>query len=172
MTNDIKEYDGLRIQVLSYDRPTQESERFYFLEMSTLQATTQIPNSRAIMEIKVVAYNDQNKFLDIQTLESFKAIEDFNSFFQGNSGYYIHDCDIELEGELVLSSHDDGEVSIQIKKDGQDRSIISAIFNRYGIDENIIQEIKNEPGHYIEIDRYNKIIADYETFDDYIEKIK
>ena len=91
MTNEIKEYDGLRIQLLSFDKPTQRADRYYFLEMSTLQATTLIQDDREIVDIKITAYNDQNDYLKDLTLKSFKTIADFNRFFKENSDYYIHD---------------------------------------------------------------------------------
>ncbi|MFT5910611.1 MAG: hypothetical protein ACI9XO_002133, partial [Paraglaciecola sp.] len=37
--------------------------------------------------------------------------------------YYIDNCHIEMNNELTLSSHDDGEVSIQISKDSSDIQI-------------------------------------------------
>ena len=96
MINEIKEHEGLRIQLLSYDRPTQETERFYFLEMATLQATSLIKDERQIANIQLVSYDSNYNYLDDRTIKSFNTIGEFNSFFQSNSDYYIHDCDIEL----------------------------------------------------------------------------
>jgi hypothetical protein len=170
MTNEIKDYEGIRIQLLSFDKPTQGTERYYFLEMKTLQATTLISDDRQIVDIKIVAYNDKNNFVNSLTLKSFKTISEFNRFFKANSNYYLHDCDIELEGNLILSSHDNGEVSIQITEKSFDNKIIQDIFNTYKVDIDLISEIRNNPGHYIEIDKNNRIIGNYPTFDDYIDK--
>ncbi len=172
MTNEIKEYDGLRIQLLSFDKPTQETDRYYFLEMSTLQATTLIQDDRKIADIKITAYNDQNEYLNELKLKTIKTIADFNRFFKENSDYYIHDCDLELEDNLVISSHDDGEVSIQITRTNSDFKIIQDIFKQYYIDPDLISKLKENIGHYIEIDNNNQIIGNYQTFDEYIENKK
>ncbi len=172
MTNEIKEYDGLRIQLLSFDKPTQETDRYYFLEMSTLQATTLIQDDRKIVNIKITAYNDQNEYLNELKLKTIKTIADFNRFFKENSDYYIHDCDLELEDNLVISSHDDGEVSIQITRTNSDFRIIQDIFKQYYIDPDLISKLKENIGHYIEIDNNNQIIGNYQTFDEYIENKK
>ena len=172
MTNEIKEYDGLRIQLLSFDKPTQETDRYYFLEMSTLQATTLIQDDRKIVNIKITAYNDQNEYLNKLKLKTIKTIADFNRFFKENSDYYIHDCDLELEDNLVISSHDDGEVSIQITRTNSDFRIIQDIFKQYYIDPDLISKLKENIGHYIEIDNNNQIIGNYQTFDEYIENKK
>ncbi len=172
MTNEIKEYDGLRIQLLSFDKPTQETDRYYFLEMSTLQATTLIQDDRKIVNIKITAYNDQNEYLNELKLKTIKTIADFNRFFKENSDYYIHDCDLELEDNLVISSHDDGEVSIQITRTNSDFKIIQDIFKQYYIDPDLISKLKENIGHYIEIDNNNQIIGNYQTFDEYIENKK
>lgn len=46
----------LTIQLLSYDRPTTQTERYYFLEMSTLQATTLILADKRIVSARIIAY--------------------------------------------------------------------------------------------------------------------
>ncbi|MCW8898733.1 MAG: hypothetical protein OQJ96_13345 [Flavobacteriales bacterium] len=168
--NEVQEHEGLRIQLLSYDKPTQETERFYFLEMSTLQATCLIQNERRIESIKIVSYDSNDNYLDSKTIESFRTIGEFNSFFQKNTDYYIHDCDIELEKDLVLSSHDDGEVSLQMNVKSQDREIITEILNQHRIDVDLIPKLENSVGHYLEIDKKSKIVGDYKSFDEYVEK--
>jgi len=156
---------------LSYDRLTQETERFYFLEMATLQATSLIHDERQIEKVQLVSYDSNDNYLDDRTIMSFYTIGEFNSFFQSNSDYYIHDCDIELEDNLILSSHDDGEVSLQMNLKSQDRDIINNIFKHHGIDECIISKLERKVGHYLEVDKGNRIIGDFKTFDDYVQKV-
>lgn len=170
MTNEIKEHEGLRIQLLSYDKPTQETERFYFLEMTTLQATNLIEYERQIKNIKIVSYDSNDNYLDDHTIMSFNTISKFNSFFQSNTDYYIHECDIELDRNLILSTHDDGEVSIQMNLKSQDRNIIKGIFKQYGVDEGLISILESRVGHYLEVDKENRVIGDYKSFDDYVNK--
>ncbi|MFT4762593.1 MAG: hypothetical protein ACI9LN_004579 [Saprospiraceae bacterium] len=123
MINEISEHDGLAIQLLSCYTPSPFVERFYFLEMSTLQATTIISPEREIIKLKFFGSNYDDIYIDQKIQETFKTINDFNNFFIENQDYYIDNCHIEMNNELTLSSHDDGEVSIQISKDSSDIQI-------------------------------------------------
>lgn len=169
MTTQLEDYNHLIIQLLSFDRPTRVTERFYFLEMSTLQATTLFPPEKKIVSIEVFAHKDDNEYLDEHTTESFKTIGDFNDFFINNTDYYIHNCDIELEGGLILGSHDDGEVSVQVTSDNADEIIIDNIFQKYNLDKRILEILKDKPGHYITIDKQNNVTGDFKNFDEYLE---
>lgn len=164
-----EEDNNLSITLLSFDRPTELTERFYFLEMSVLQATTLLPQSRNIVYAQIFAHTGDNKYLDKQTTKSFKTIGDFNNFFSNNPDYYIHDCDIELENGISIRSHDDGEVSVQFFNDSSDRIIIDKIFGKYNLDQKLIAMLKNKPGNYIAIDKENNVTAVFENFNDYIE---
>lgn len=170
MMTQLNEDNYLTIQLLSYDRPTGLTERFYFLEMSTLQATTLLPRDKKIISAKIFAYTDNNKYLDEHTTESFKTVGDFNDFFLKNPEYYIHNCDIELDNKIKLDSHDDGEVSIEFVSASFDQNIIDNIFMKYKLDKKIIDILKTKPGHYIAIDKQNNITGYFKNFDDYFKK--
>lgn len=169
MTTTLDEDNYLTIQLLSYDNLTELTERFYFLEMSTLQVTTHLPRDKKIVTAKIFAYTDDNKYLEEDTVKNFKTIGDFNDFFLNNQDYYIHDCDIELENGTNIGSHDDGEVSIQFQSDRSDQTIIDNIFEKYNLDKYLIGILKNKPGHYIAIDKQNNVTGDYKSFDEYLE---
>jgi hypothetical protein len=166
----LEEDKYLTIQLLSFDRPTEKGERFYFLEMSTLQATTLLNQDTKLVNARIVAYTSDNKFLDENFTANFKTVGDFNQFFLSHKDYYIHDCELMLENGIRISSHDDGEVSIQFDNNSSDPKIIDRIFQKYNLDKKVIETLKDKSGHYIEIDSESNITADYETFDDYIKK--
>jgi hypothetical protein len=169
MTTQLNEDNYLTIQLLSYDRPTVQTERFYFLEMSTLQVTTLIASGKGIISSDIVAYTDNNEYLDEKVKSNFKTIADFNNFFLNYTDYYIHNCDIELEDGLIVHSHDDGEVSVTFSNDTQDRDLLRMIFNKYNLDTSLIEILKSKPGHYIGIDKESKITGDFVNFDDYVD---
>ena len=60
MTTLSEEYNDLTIQLLSYDRPAELTERYYFLEMSTLQATQLLPPDKKIVAADIAAYSSDN----------------------------------------------------------------------------------------------------------------
>jgi hypothetical protein len=137
--------------------------------MSTLQATTLLPHDKKITSIHIVAYTDDNEYLDVQATNSFKTIGDFNEFFISNPDYSIHDCDIELENGISISSHDDGEVSVHFQTGHSGQTIIDGIFEKYHLDKKLIDTLKSNPGHYLTIDTESNVTGDYENFEDYLK---
>ncbi len=169
MVRELDEDSNLTIRLLSYDQPTLLAERYYFHEMSTLQATMLLPQHKKIISATIFSHTDDSKYLDEKTVGTFKTIEIFNKFFLLNDGYYIHDCNIELEDGMLIGSHDDGEVSIEFRSDSSDKSIINTIFEKYNLDRSLIDVLKDKPGHYIGIDKKNNSIRDFKDFDDFIK---
>src|SRR5688572_30569103 len=96
----LEQDEYLTIQLLSYQRSSELTEEYYFLEMSTLQATTLLPQGLKIITSEIVAYTDDNKYLD----RKFDSIGEFNDFFVRNSDYYIHNCEIKLENGMTIES--------------------------------------------------------------------
>lgn len=162
----VEEDEYLRVQLLSYCKPSEQTERYYFLEMSTLQATTLLPQGLKIITADIVSYTDENKYLD----RKFDSIEEFNDFFIGNPDYYIHNCEIKLENGTTIGSHDDGEVSITFPSDNVDEIFLDNIFKKHKLEKSLIRDLKRLPGHYFTIDKESKITGDFETFDDYVKK--
>jgi len=170
MTTPLEEDNYLTIQLLSYDRPTELTERFYFMAMSTLQATILLPADKKIVTSKIFAYTyNNNKYLDEDTTKGFENIGDFNAFFLSSPDFYIHNCEMELENGIKLGSHDDGEVSIEFLNSNTDRIIIDNIFEKYNLDKTLIDMLKKKPGHYMAIDKLNNITGDFKNFDEYIK---
>jgi hypothetical protein len=158
-----------RIQLLSYDQPNESTERFYFLEMATLQATTLLQPDLKIIHKEIIAYNDANVFFDETVASTIKTIGDFNEFFLTNTGYYIHNCELETQTGLKINSHDDGEVSIQFSDDRIGGDFINKIWEKFQLDKALIEILKSNRGCFIFIDENSKIIAEFISFDDYIE---
>ena len=159
---------NLTIQLLSFDRPSERSERFYFLEMSTLQATTLLPPDIKVSSCNIFAYTQDGKYLDVETVAAFKTISNLNVFFSNNPDFYIHNCSIEFQNGLTIHSHDDGEVSIQFDNIDSER-FVHRIFESFNLDKTLISLLMSKPGHYIAIDSESNVTAIYETFDEYVK---
>ena len=98
-----------------------------------------------------------------------KMFNFFNDFFKKNSDYYVHSCQIDLEGKISIRSHDDGEVSIQFPFGNSDLLIINNIFDTYNLDKNLISILKSKPGYYFGIDKESNVTGNFESFDDYLK---
>lgn len=159
----------LEIQLLSFDRPTSDIERYYFLEMSTLQVTRLIDPYKKILSLEIISYTDDNDFISEQTILELKTIGDFNNFFTDNQEYYIHNCELKIENNLQINSHDDGEVSVQFKSEQTDFHLIEKIFNTFKLDKKLVEILKRNEGHYIAIDKESNVLNNFKDFDDYIK---
>ena len=62
------------IQLLSYYKSNDSAEGYYFHEMSTLQATTLLSEGLKITFYEIIAYTDENKYLQIQAIEKLKLL--------------------------------------------------------------------------------------------------
>lgn len=160
---------GLTIKLLSYIKPNEKTEIFYISEITTLEITTLFPSDRKILSSKIFAYDFYNDILEEETINRLKTIQQFNDFFTLNSDYYIHDCDLNLDNGTKISSHDDGEVSIEIASGSEDYSIIPEIFRQNNLDIELISILKNNPEHYIAIDDQGNVIGNFENFDEYLK---
>jgi hypothetical protein len=159
---------SLLIFLISYHLPTASKERFYFMQMSTLQATTLIDRNRKIKEINLVAYDREYNYVESGISSQFGSIGAFNDFFLEQPEYFLHDCEIILDGGLMLRTHDDGEVSLEIDIDGLDMAIVEKMFKKYQLDISLIDILRKHPGYYFHLDEIMNIKEAYKSFDDYV----
>lgn len=159
------------IEVLIYSIYQSKQESFHFSLMTTLEVTTLLDDATKITSAKIVAY-DRNDYLKEDVIGSFKTIEDFNRFFVNNRRYFIHDCKLSLEGGMEIHSHDDGEVSIDMPIDYNNRTLIKAALRMKGLDESLMDAIMKMPGYYFAINEEGKVESIHEDFDDYLGRNK
>ncbi|WP_207625874.1 hypothetical protein, partial [Niastella populi] len=90
---------------LLYNLEKPQREMFHFAEITTLEVTALLDDTTKIKSAKIVAYHE-NDYLGEEVLEKFKTIEEFNRFFVNNRRYYIHNCELSLEDDMKIHSHD------------------------------------------------------------------
>jgi hypothetical protein len=157
------------IERLLYNLKSQQ-EVFHFAEMTTVEVTTLLNDATKIKSAKIVAYHDD--YLGEDVFGSFKTIEDFNRFIINNRRYFLHDCELSLEDDVKIDSHDDGEVSIYMPMDYKNRILIKDIFRIKGLSETLMEEIMKMPGYYFSINGDGKIESAHKNFDDYLNRNK
>jgi hypothetical protein len=159
------------IERLLYNIEKPHGETFHFAEITTLEVTALLDDTTKIKSAKIVAYH-KNDYLGEDVFETFKTIEEFNRFFVNNRRYYIHDCELSLEDDMKIHSHDDGEVSIYMPMDYKNRTLIKGVFRMKGLSETLIEEIMKMAGYYCLINGDGKIESTHKTFDDYLNRDK
>lgn len=80
-TGNLEEDQYFSLQLLSYDQPNEQTGRYYFHEMSTLQATTLLAKEQKIKSAKIIAITDDDKYLESQTVKSFNPLMISTNFF-------------------------------------------------------------------------------------------
>jgi hypothetical protein len=159
------------IELLIYSIIKPDQELFHFSEITTLEVTTLLDDATKIKSVKLVAYH-KNDYLEKDVIDSFKTIEEFNRFFINNRRYFLHDCELYLEDDVNINSHDDGEVNISTPIDHKNRTLIKSIFRMKGLAKTLMEDIMKMPGYYVAINGDGKIGSIHETFDDYLSRGK
>ncbi len=159
------------IERLLYDLETPQREIFHFAEMTTLEVTALLDNTTKIECANIVSYH-QNDYLGKDVIDTFKTIDEFNRFFVNNRQFYLYDCELSLEDDVKIHSHDDGEVSIYMPVGYKCRTLVKSIFRIKKMSEALMEEIMKMPGYYFSINDDGKVESVHKTFDDYLNRNK
>lgn len=166
----LQEDNYLRLQLLCYRLPEPGTEEYYFLEMSTLQATTLLPADAGIDSATLHGETPDRRYFDESSLPAFRTIEDFNGFFLQHPDYEILNCTLDLDGGLHLHSHDDGEVSVSFPLGSSWNSLIDRIFEKYRLGRDVLEAMKQAPGRYFKLDPESRIVDQFTDFDEYLDR--
>jgi hypothetical protein len=169
---DVQDTDQSRIQLLSYDKPSRLTERYFFSEMSILQVTRLFSTTQRIASCRIEAYTPENKCANEELIPSIDTVGALNEFVSIHSDYSFVNCDIELYNGIHIECHDMGEVSIELQNDNTHQGLITSVFDEYGIDKKLIPILKARPGHYVLIDGRSNVVEDFQNFDDYIRYVR
>lgn len=164
---DFLEADNYRkLELLRYDRDDPQTERYYFAEMSTLQASLLFPEELKLLGLKIAGVDEQENFFDEKELPHFHNISDFNHCFLQHPDYRLQDCALEMEQGINLESHDDGEVTISFPLDSNLKEpLLHSIFEKYKLNLSIKQFIEENAGFYVRIDSDGNIESCSRDFD-------
>lgn len=155
-----------KLELLRYDRDDPQTERYYFAEMSTLQASLLFPEELKLLGLKIAGVDEQEIFFDEKELPRFHCISDFNHYFLQHPNYRLQNCKLEIEQGIKLESHDDGEVAISFPLDsGLKEPLILSIFEKYKLNPSIKQFIEGNAGFYVRIDSDGNIESYTMDFD-------
>lgn len=155
------------VECLYYNRIDAQREIFVLSALSTLEVTTLLDESIKVQDVQAFSYATDT-YLGENIISKFDTIEAFNRFFVNNPQFHIHDCNLQLENGLKISSHDDSEVHIEQPVDFEGGKLIKDIFKVKGLSEALVSEVKSHPGCYCSLDREGRVKAVHESFDDYL----
>lgn len=161
------------LNVIRFDRTTEGKDYFYLMEQSALQVLKEVPNETMI-EVKTIFSERQRIVMQMDNILSAKSVEKFfNKVLPliENGNFPCKDLKIILENKIELFSHDEAEVHLISFDHPAIRDLIKKILQRQHFNESLLDQIVSKPGFYHKIERPDKIIDSYNTFEQVIEAI-
>ena len=159
--------------IIRFDQTSDGEDYFYLMEQSALQVLREFPNETSIKVISLFSERHRvakevDKILSITSLAQF--FKTVLPLVEGGN-FPCKDLTIELDNEIELSSHDDGEVHLISSNILRLRELIKKILYRQHYDVNLLLHVINNPNVYHKLEPPDKIVATYKTFDELIEAI-
>lgn len=169
--NSIREF--IDFNVIRYERTAEGKDYFYLMEQSALQVLKEVPNE-TIIEVIYIFSERHRIVMEVDKILSAKSVKEFFNIVQSlieNGNFPCKDLTIILDNKIELSSHDEGEVHLISSDHLTIRNLIKKIFQRQYFNESFLDQIVMRPRLYHKIERPDKIIASYESFEQVIEAI-
>jgi len=162
---------NLDFDCLQYTISGQEHE-FYFVEFSTLQALASLPADTLLENIIIYGNCTEVEELYLENAKQATIIKEFVDLItpalRDGVCIPISDLSMSVDKEILLSAHDDGEVTIQSSNFDKLREFASLILNKEGFNESVLKYAIAYPGIYHQVKQPNTIIRSYNSFDEYL----
>lgn len=163
--------DVCDLNFVKYHQTPEGQDYYYLLELSALQVLREIPLDTPL---KVIEIFSQRQLITqkITTILATKTVKEFLGIvFPLVEGGCLpcHDLNILIDSQIHLSSHDDGEVHLASIHFKELQELIKKILVRQGFSTDILNGMRVNANQYLKLERPNKILAKYDTFDDVIE---
>lgn len=153
-----------------YNEKQNGSVQFFIADCSVNDVFSQIPNKLKITNIKFLASDYRRNYVNEEDLIKENTFNDILMFLQENEDYSIDDMELNLENKLEVSAHDNNDINIIFFKNINYKKIISNIFNKLGLDENIIfPELKKNKNKYLIFEKSGKLVEKFDGFEEYLE---
>ena len=149
-------------------------EYFYFNEQSSIQVLRELPIETAIKVTNM--FSEQPRiFQKVEAIKDTKNVKDFFDIVLplvelGN--FPCTDITIIIDDQIKLSSHDNGEVHLISSTRHFLYDLIKKVLTHQHYDSGLLTEITNKPNLYHKLERPDKIVASYSTFDEVIEAMR
>ena len=159
------------LNVLHYSQTSEGHGNFYLLEQSSLQVL-RILHLDTPVEVKHI-FSERHRIY--QQIESIKKVTSVKGFLDmaiplvQNGNFACKDLTLIINSHIELKSHDDGEVHLTSGKAAQLLDVMKKILTFEGYDPNLLTEIMNRPNIYHKLERPDKILSSYQTFDELID---
>lgn len=157
--------------IVRYHQTPDGQDYYYLLELSTLLVLREIPLDTPLRVTEIFSQRQRitqaiEKILATKTVKEFLDI--VLPLVEGGC-LPCDDLSILIDNQIQLSSHDDGEVHLASFHFKELQDLLKNILVRQGFSTDILKETRVNANQYLKLERPNKILAKYDTFDEVIE---
>jgi len=139
---------------------------FYFQGWNSLDLFKTLPSNLKFNNISFMASDYQNYIYNSDI--KLDSINDCLQYFTKNSNFSIDNFDAELENNIYIGSHDDGEIHLKIPYYIDYKPIINNLLQLYDFDsEKIIKNLFENENLFLKIESPNIIEKIYNNFEEY-----
>lgn len=141
---------------------------FYVLEFSTLDCVKLLPQH---LEIEIIDFGatlyKKFGFANETDIPKLKTVQDLTTFLEkeGELGLICFEMIINNFGKM--SSHDDGECTLELNSKSDLLSIIKNILP-FSYQDKLLSYLMNYQNHYLKVNEQGNVLI-YPTFDDYLK---
>jgi hypothetical protein len=156
-----------------YSQEPDGQHYFYLLEQSSLQVLRELPLDTSIQVSEIFSQRQRiaQKITIIKEAKTIKELLEIVLPLVENGNFPCDNFTLTLNKETKLQSHDDNEVHlISIHKPILE-DILCKVFERQGYNCDLLFEIINQPNLYHRIDRPNKLVDNYKTFEEVVDAL-
>jgi hypothetical protein len=170
----IKTIDDIcELTIALYTKPDLGKDYFYFNEQSSLQALREVPSDTKIKVTNIFSERHRiaqkiGKIRDVTTVNEFL---DIVLPLVENGNFPCTDITVIINDTIELRSHDDGEIHLVSSNRAELEDLAKKILKRQGYDIKLLEEISAKRGIYCKLEKPDKIISTYSSFEEVINSI-
>jgi hypothetical protein len=163
--------EACEFSIIRYNHTPDGQDYFYLLELSALQVLREIPFDTPLKVTKIFSQRQRiaQKTDSILATQTVKNFLDITIPLVDNGCLPCDDLNILIDRQIDLLSHNDGEVHLYSNEISKLRDLMKRILGRQSFSIAILDEILANSNQYLKLERPNKILAKYDTFDEVIE---
>jgi hypothetical protein len=159
------------LTVLRYDQTPEGDDSFYLLEQSSLLVLSELPLNTPI-EVTEVFSERHRIYQKSEIIKASRTVQEFLNTaipLVENGSFPCKDLNIIVNHRIKVTSHDDGEVHLVSEKNSPLLDLMNKILTRQKYKPGLLTEIINRPNLYHKIERPDKILSSYKTFEELLE---
>lgn len=163
--------DVCNLEFINYHQTEDGLDYFYLMELSSLQVLRELSINTPVQVTEV--FSQRHRIAKRE--EVIKAANTVGELFDivlplvENGNFPCDTFNLIIDNETKLESHDDGEVHISSSKTAYLHELILKVFTRQQYSHSLLTKIINQPNLYHKIERPDKIVISYKTFEAVID---